>query len=186
MPIDIIHGRFDSLRGDELAGTNRLLKRHLHSRPVLPAEGAEHKLLNRLPLHRTTDSDLDPAELSGPQMIKEGLDPLVPPVAAPPGNLHSSEREIQVIVDNQDILGPHAQRIRTPFDGFSTQVHESLGAKQKQFTILKSSGATLRFETAAQQPDSQRPGPPVDHHEPDVVTRVPISRPGVPKAYYQE
>jgi hypothetical protein len=89
-------------------------------------------------------------------------------------------------VDSQDILGRHAQRIRTPFDGCSAQVHESLWAKQKQFTILNSSEAALRSKTAAQQPDIQRPGPPVDHHEPDVVTRIAVSWPGVPKAHRQE
>jgi hypothetical protein len=165
---------------------NRLLERRLHGRSVLSVEGAEHELMDRLPLPRAANPNLDSAELSSSQMIKKGLDPLVPPISAPLGDFYSSEREIQVIVDNQDFLGPHAQRIRTPFNGFSAQVHESLGAKQKQFTILKSSGATLRFKTAAQQPDTQRPGPPVDHHEPDVVTRVAVSWPGVPKAYHQE
>ena len=142
--------------------------------------------MDRLPLPWAADPNLDPAELSSPQVIKEGLDPFVPPIAAPLGNLYSSEREIQVIVDNQDILGRHVQKIRTPFDGCSAQVHESLWAKQKQFTILNSSEATLRFKTATQQPDTQRPGPPVDHHEPDVVTRVTVSWPGVPKANHQE
>lgn len=165
---------------------NRLLEHRLHGRPVLSVKRTEHKLMNRLPLPWPADPDLDPAELSTPQMIKEGLDPLVPPIASPLGNFYSSEREIQVIVDNQDILPSHAQRIRTSLDGFPAQVHESLGAKQKQFTILKSSGATLRFKTPAQQPDTQRPGPAVDHHEPDVVTRVTVSWPGVPKAYHHE
>ena len=85
-------------------------------------------------------------------------------------------------MDNQDFFRPDAQRFRTHFDRFSAQVHESLRAKQKHFTILKSGEAALPFKPPAQQPDSQRPGPPVDHHEPDVVTRVTVSRPGVPKA----
>jgi hypothetical protein len=165
---------------------NRLLEHRLYRRPVFSVKRAEHKIMNRLPLPWPANPDLDPAELSTPQMIKEGLDPLVPPIASPPGDFYSSKREIQVIVDNQDIPGRHAQRIRTPFDGCSAQVHESLWAKQKQFTILNSSEATLRFKTATQQPHAQRPGPPVDHHEPDVVTRVAVFWPGVPKACRQE
>jgi len=137
-------------------------------------------------LPRAANPDFDPAELASPQMLKEGLDPLVAPVATLPGDLHPSERQIQVVVDNQDIVDPDAQRFRTDLDGFSAQVHESLGAKQKQFTILKSSGAAPPFKAAAQQPDSQRLGPPVNHHEAGVVTCVAISWPGVPQAYNQE
>jgi len=185
-PIDLIHGRFNSHGGDELTGMNCLLERRLYDHSVLPVEGAENKIVDQLALLWAADPNPDPAELSSPQIIKEGLNPFVPPIAAPLGNLHSSERQIQVIMNHQDFLGPHAQRVRTSFDGSSAQVHVSLGAKQKQFMILKSSGATLPFKTAAQQPDSQRPGPSVDHHEPDVVARVAVSLPGVPKAYHKE
>lgn len=186
MPIHLIHGRFNSLRDEKLTGMNSLLKHCLHGRPVLSAEGAENKLIDRLTLPWAANPNLDPAELASPQMIKEGLDPLVAPVAALLGHLHSSERKIQVIVDNQDFFASDAQGFRTDFDGFPAQVHESLGAKQKQFTILKSGGAALSFKAAAQQPNSQRPGPPVNHHEPDVVTRIAVSWPGVPKTYNQK
>jgi hypothetical protein len=186
LPVDLIHGRFNSLRDEKLAGMNCLLKRRLHGRSVLSVKGAKDKLMDRLPLPWAANPDLDPAELSSPQMIKKGLNPLVPSIAAPLGNLHSSEREVQVIMENQNFFGPDAQRCRALFDGFSAQVHESLRTKQKNFTILVSSGAALPFKASAQQPDSQRPGPTVDHHEPDVVTRVAVSWPGVPKAYQKE
>jgi hypothetical protein len=186
LPIHLVHGRFNPLGDEKFTSMNRFLKRRLYGRSVLSVEGAENKLMDRLPLPWPANPNLDPAEPPSPQALEEGLDPLVAPITAILGNLHSSEWEIQVIMDNQDSLRPHAQSFRTHFDGFSAQVHESLGAKQKHFTILKSSETTLPFKTAAQQPDSQRPGPPVDHHEPDVVTRVTVFRPGVPKAYRQE
>jgi hypothetical protein len=186
LPINLIHGRFNSLGDEKLTGMNSLLQPCLHGRSVLSAEGAEDKLFDRVPSHGAANPNLDPAELASPQMIKEGLDPLVAPAATLLGNLHSSEREIQVIVDNQDFFTSDAQGFRTGFDGFPAQVHEGLGAKQKQSTILKSCGAALPLKAAAQQPDSQRPGPPVDHHEPDVVTRVAVSWPGIPKAYDQK
>jgi len=186
LPIDLVHGRFNPLRDEKFTGMNRLLKHCLYGRFVLSVEGAENKVMDRLPLPWAANPNLDPAELTSRQALEDGLDPLMPPITAVPGNLHSSEREIQVIMDNQDFFSPDAQRFRTHFDGFSAQVHESLGAKQKQFTILKSSGATLPFKTVAHQPGSQRPGPTVDHHEPDVVTRVTVFRPGVPKADRQE
>jgi hypothetical protein len=44
-------------------------------------------------------------------MIQEGLNPLVASGTALPGRLHSSEREIQVVVDHQDVFGPDTESL---------------------------------------------------------------------------
>jgi hypothetical protein len=138
LPINLVHGRFNPLGDEKFTSVNRLLKRCLYGRSVLSVEGAENELMDRLLLPWATNPNLYPAELPSPQALENGLDPLVAPITAILSNLHSPEREIQVIMDNQDCFRPDAQRLRTHFDRFSAQVHESLGAKQKHFTILKS------------------------------------------------
>jgi hypothetical protein len=164
----------------------RLLKRRLHSRPVLSVERAQNEFLDRLTLSWPANPYFDSAELAGPQMIEEGLDPLVTPCTALPGRFHSSQREVQVVVDDQEVFAPDAQAFLAGLDGSAAQIHERLGAQQKKFTILKPNGAALAFETAAQKPGTQCPGPLMDRHEPDIVPRVAVSRPGIPETYDQE
>jgi len=186
LPVDLIHGLFNPLRDKKPTGMNRLFKRCLYSRSVLSVEGAEDKLIDRFSFYWAANPNPDPAEFASPKMIKDRLNPLVAAAAPLRGHLHSSEREIQVIVDNQDFFAPDAQGFRKDLNGFPAQVHERLRTEQKRFTILKGRTGALRVKAAAQQPDSQCSGPPVEHHEPDVVTRVAVSWPRVPKPYNQK
>jgi hypothetical protein len=66
LPVDLVHGRRNSLRNEQLTGMNGLLKHCLCGCFVLSAEGAEDKLFDRLALSGAANPNPYPAELMSP------------------------------------------------------------------------------------------------------------------------
>src|SRR5687768_16744974 len=66
------------------------------------AEVAEHEGRGLHPPRRTADADPDPVELPGPEGAADGLEPVVPVVAAAELEPQAAEREVELVVDDDE------------------------------------------------------------------------------------
>src|SRR6266581_2791025 len=98
---------------------------------LVAAEGGKD-IVGRVAMERTADADPYPGELAAAELLHEGAEAVVAGVAAPLLELDPPERDIDVVVDNDQVLEGEPVEVERRVDGAARQVHERLGLEEEQ------------------------------------------------------
>jgi len=84
-------------------------------------------MFNRRSLSRLSNSQPDPLEFRPAKSVMDGNQTLMTSLASPCLEPDGTERQIQIIMNDQNIFNDNLKKIRQFPDGFSTQIHKGLG-----------------------------------------------------------
>ena len=100
-------------------------------RHLIPAEGRED-IIGRVTVERPADPDPDPCELAAAKLLLQRAEAVVAGMPAPFLELDLPERDIEVIMDNDEVLEGEPVEVEGRVHGPSGEVHERLGLEEEQ------------------------------------------------------
>src|SRR5581483_8700314 len=100
-----VHGRRHPGGGDQLDGVGRLLHGHVELVALGARRAAQH-MVGTLPAPgRLADADPHAQEVGRVQVLADGLEPVVPGQAAALFHLDAAERQVELVVHDDDVRG---------------------------------------------------------------------------------
>ena len=147
--VESIHGGFGSLFGPDQCSLGGVGHGGFDDGLFIGGEPREHEVGGFEAGRRLSDPDSQPSHLGGlesPEDIGESL-------LASGGTLlaesQASQREIEVIADDEDLFGLELVEVQEWTDGLAAVVHEGLGCDQQQPGLPERHFADLGIEAIA-------------------------------------
>jgi hypothetical protein len=133
----MLHGSLD-VTGNELRhDIERIINRTVYRCPIITGRILQHVGNHVIPMSRVTDADAQAQEIIAAEMRDQVAQAVVPAVAATFLELDGSDRQIQVIVDDED--GAARYPVKTGQRGHrrATAIHEVHWLLQAAFHAIK-------------------------------------------------
>src|SRR5574341_402457 len=180
--IEPVHRGAETLGNRHLHGVGGALDARLRHRRFVAREPRQHEVRGVGPFRRAADPDTQPRELGRPQRLDDGSQPIVSPGAAFGPEPEAAERQIDVIHDDEDVLGPQAMPAAEIPHGFSAHVHVRERPGQQDTAAADRPATNLREAFVLVDPDAGAAGEARDDLPADVVARPPVATPWIPQS----
>ena len=170
----------DALGARKLHGIESGGKHVFEKRFFVGGKFPEH-VADHLAGFAAADAELEAREDVGAEVLEDGLDAVMAAGGAFFAETKGAEREGDVVVDHQDLLGCPFVEGEDLVDGTAAQVHERLGFEQNRAGVRKFCEVALPLGSGLKC-DAGCCGEAIEHHESHVVAGFFILSPGIAEA----